>query len=204
MIFMEQQPAWQRHLLLIIGIGLPFALMMFVLGYRALVTASVELPRYAPVYAVIDPDNTYPAGSFDTAVDNSLLTITYVPPTGTVNETRTATPKIRVYILHDTIRGPETFDVVGDIKQTVKTKITLPMALQARMIPGNAAPDGYNYIYNYDGYNGLFTDLFVGGGRNYQDVHAIAKNGRIISLLPNNLRWANFRFLGWLETPVHP
>ena len=207
----QQQPARERSLLLIAGIALPFALMAFVLLYRATLIATVPAPRYAAVYMV--KDNYYgAAGNLIAEVKDNHLIVTYRPPTDLNDLQKNATlPKADIYLLRDYdgvdshfASAAQKFTLTVPNGTTKETALPLPVELQVGLIPGNTAPDGYAYTYNSGHNDGVFSELMVGSSSSSRTPHVIAYNGRMQPLFPkyDGYSYYNFDFIGWVMEPV--
>lgn len=210
----NQGPAWQRHLLLIVGVALPFALMAFVLIYQTVITASIALPKYAAVYAVINPDYSG-RPYFELNVVNNRLVISYLPPK-TDDEKKQIQynqPKATIWVQKDYTK-PATEYVVNvpttlPDPETNIVSIPVPDGLAVDMITGPTAPDGYTYNMDYNSRSGgFFTEIFVGGG-NYGPAYTVVNGPRIVPLMfsssdgtRNYYYGNNPKFLGWIKEPL--
>jgi hypothetical protein len=199
----NQQPLWQKHLLLIVGVALPFALMAFVLIYQALVIAAVPMPKYAAVFAVRNGAGMYYPGTFKTDIENQHLAISYSPPTDEASRKPNATnpPKLALYLQDDWDKPAKRFDVQVDGNPAETVRLKTPDALNVPLIPGSIAPDNYQYATNYNYSSGLFTEIFVGGS-DYRWRHMIHNSGRSLRLQHEQQYYADVDFIGWVAEPV--
>lgn len=213
----NQQPAWQRHLLLIVGVALPFALMLFVMGYQALIRATVQPPRFAAVYATGAANDYYCCMNlYDFAVNDGQLSVTYKQPKLIKNNSDTSTDDpsrsaIKIYVLRNPDSAPDTYTLTPTtttpVPEPVPQTLPLPPALQVKMISGVTAPDGYTYVpRGYDYRGGFINELVVGSsGRDNPD--RIEKNGRSFEILRDGRPYysrADMKFIGWIAEPVRP
>lgn len=209
---MENQGFWQKYGLVLVGISLPVLLMVFVIGYRTLVTAHVDDPLYAAVYADYRPNSPYlyPPGAFTANIEGERLVLTYAPPQQAKPDNMAATEpqsKIRFYILRDLSAGPVQYDLTTPSYGPGVITLPLPPDLSVPMMAGDTAPDGYRYRSDRDYYRGgLFTEVFVGGSYR-RDGPMLEKQGRQVRLIPTSGRQYygdDLRFLGWIKEPVRP
>lgn len=201
-----------KNLFLIAGIGLPFALMLFVVLYQQIVKQTVPDPQYAAVYAT--KDDYYYNTPMRVAINNNHLeaTIDLTPPANSnitpLTPTQIVNYKTKVYVWHPSKLNPEMYELhLTDAQAQEKSliKLNLPPPLQVPMITGPTAPDGYQFIpYNYDDFDGLIPALMV-GSNNHHRYNQLVKNGRHVPLPGHDQRsYWNVEFLGWIAEPVHP
>jgi hypothetical protein len=182
----------KQHLPLIVGISLPFVLIVIVLVAVFLPNMFVN-PQYNFVYSNYSHDRYYYENAFKNyyELENGKIVL---KPVVNLAEIEKNYPN---RILLD---APELF--LYDVKNDAARKISLEEANALNLVSGPTSPDGYTVSYRY-GHNGIF-EIF--GSDNDNRGFFISK-GNASKKLPALTNFdgryyysdANFGVLGWVQ-----
>ncbi len=196
------QPSFfTKHLFLIIGISLPFLLMIFVMISKNINLTNVPDPEYALVYTNQNQPYNYPKQGID--ITNGALRA-WIDLTNHPTEPKIEpiTTRIQIHTWHPAWPTPKTYELILTLEQLEKRELiyyTIPSDVQSPIAWSNTAPDGYEFRpYEYRS-NGFMPMLFVGGSGDRIGPH-LYKDGReiIIPMFDTNNYW-NIKALGWIK-----
>lgn len=188
---------WRNNVSLIVGLSLPILMILFVAGSIYLPRMGKRVvPQYDFLYKIDQGDGAYTYavknGKLERGENVHARPILYdVGPDGNP----VYDPKTPAQI--DTTKL-YTHDTDKNESREVSFEDAEKLALDSR----GMSPDGFE-VAQQSGSNGIFTDIFGGGSRDYNSRY-LTGHGRSEKLnLENNSQngyyYYNFQFLGWIN-----
>lgn len=184
----------KEHAVLAAGIALPVLLVILFALARALPESTVEDPKYRAVFA---SQPYYYYDSFAYNVVEGKLKVTYKAPKEPYQGQQKIQPKI--FIFDGATQKTEiiTLEIPKNASSTSETSVAVKEFESLKLTSGETAPDGYIFQPHSYSRGSFITDVFTYNNRS--TPAALAKNGRLISILPlRNTYSGDVRFIGWV------
>lgn len=177
---------FKKNLPLIVGIGLPILMILFIWASISLPGLFTKDPQFNFLYSVDQKGGYYGPGETTYQVDDSHLVKDEVPVLNKVDRDPNLPPS----------RPPTLF--VHDVKTDQSREISFDDAAKLKLDSNPKSPDGFEIVGSE--YGGGFFPFFFGSGE-YRNTHYLKKGSFTRELAvrsSGSYSPYSFRFLGWL------
>lgn len=183
------------NIALVAAIVLPLVLVVIFALSTALVSVSVEDPRYSFFVATNYPNSQNSAFSFN-VIDEKLV-VSYRPEVKNENDYYTNTSVPRLWKINIPSGSVEEIALpVPANKKAADISIAGVTDIKIRNI--QPAPDGYSFSNTYPSDSNIMTMMFSADGRSRNSV-ALEKDGRRFKVkVPGDDWYYNSDFIGWI------
>lgn len=183
----------KRNFVVVLGVALPSALVLFLVIVRGMSISSVPDPRHDLLFTT----GSYGDSQLEFSVEGGRLKVRYLPPAeGRARPAVASRPEL-YYLDVDRLTARKIpielpLDEKGELVDRVQV-LDVPMLANLELDPSSLAPDGYRFEYSsFNG--GLLTDLWGGRGRY---GYVLQKDGRRIKVPDAAYRY-DVRLVGWV------
>lgn len=186
----------KQNFTLVLGIALPFLLVIFLMLAQFTARLTIEPPQYDVVYMT---QSNYAGDYSATLSTDGRLELYFMRPKNSTDYNPVIQPESRIFIFNPRTETVQSFvlDVPQSAEPGIKIAIAIPEPLKNLNLTTNqTAPDGYVFR-QMQSYNGNFMTELFGGYRN-RFGYELYKNGLRIAV-PGPLNYYGHQqvFVGW-------
>lgn len=183
----------KRNFVVVLGVALPSALVLFLVIVRGMSISSVPDPRYDLLFTT----GNHGDSPLEFSVEGGRLKVRYLPPAEGRTRPATASRPELYYLDVERLAARKIpielpVDEKGELVDRVQV-LDVPMVAGLELDPSSMAPDGYQFEYSRSN-GGLLTDIWGGRGRYGYVLH---KDGRRIKVPDTSYRYG-VRLVGWV------